>query len=190
MIIKWPECKQGHADDGYHYNLDLIPTLADLFDAKPSERWDGLSYAETITNGEDTGRDYLVLSQCAHVCQRSVLFDNWLYMRTYHDGFHLFPKEMLFNIEDDPREMNNLASERPDMCAKAAHTLYGWHDDMMATQSLSTINNFIDPLWQVIYEGGPLHAKGHLPKYTERLADTGRGWAVDELKKRHPREFE
>jgi hypothetical protein len=41
----------------------------------------------------------------------------------------------------------------------------------------------------VIKEGGPFHAKGHLPKYVRRLEETGRGHAVPELMRRHPREF-
>ena len=49
------------------------------------------------------------MSQCAHVCQRSVRFDDWLYMRSYHDGYHLFPQEMLFHLATDPHEQRNVA---------------------------------------------------------------------------------
>ena len=38
----------------------------------------------------------------------------WLYMRTYHDGFHPFPKHMLYDLAADPLESHNLAEERPD----------------------------------------------------------------------------
>ncbi|MGV2806789.1 sulfatase, partial [Clostridium perfringens] len=47
----------------------------------------------------------------------------------------------------------------------------------------------VDPLWTVMKEGGPYHAKGHLPRYIERLKNTGRGEAVPELMRRHPQEF-
>ena len=47
-----------------------------------------------------------------------------------------------------------------------------------------------DPLWTVIKEGGPLHARGQLAQYCRRLEETGRGGAIPELKRRHPREFE
>jgi len=39
----------------------------------------------------------------------------------------------------------------------------------------------VDPLWTVIKEGGPYHARGHLRAYCERLERTGRGWAIPEL---------
>lgn len=184
MIIRWPGGKTGHADSGLHYNLDLAPTLANLLNREHSPRWDGQSYAATITEGEEAGRDFLVLSQCAHVCQRSVRMGEWLYIRTYHDGYHLFPKEMLFNINDDPYQQKDLAADRPDLCQAAAHCLLEWHDEMM-----STMDTDVDPLWTVIREGGPCHAKGHLKQYCQRLEQTGRGGAVPELKRRHPVEF-
>ncbi len=183
MIIRWPGGKKKHVDKGFHYNIDLLPTLAEIFEQEPSKRWDGISYADSIFEGNDCGRDYLVISQCAHVCQRSVRFGDWLYMRTYHDGYHLFPEEMLFNIKNDPYEQNNLAEERPDICKEAVYLLNQWHDEMMKTMERPYDT---DPLWTVMKEGGPLHARGHLKKYIERLKVTGRGDKVEELIERHP----
>jgi len=185
FIVKWPGSNAGHVDDGFHYNLDLLPTLAELLGKERAPTWDGTSYAAAVRGEPDSGRPYLVLSQCAHVCQRSVRFDEWLYMRTYHDGFHLFPREMLFNIDQDPHEQHDLAEQMPDVCGRAARMLSEWHHEQMAKSPVRP-----DPLWQVIEEGGPLHAKGHLVQYCERLERTGRGWAVEELKRRHPQEFE
>jgi len=184
FIIKWPGCPAGHVDGGLHYNLDLLPTLAELFGKEPGPSWDGESYASAVKGQSCMGREYLVLSQCAHVCQRSVRFDRWLYMRTYHDGFHLFPGEMLFDIERDPHEQQDLAAQRSDICDRATGILNRWHDEQMSRRP-----GCPDPLWQVIEEGGPLHARGHLAAYCERLKETGRAWAVEELKRRHPQEF-
>ncbi len=184
MIVRWPGCKAGHVDTGLHYQIDLSPTLADLFGQEAQARWDGASYAGTITDGADCGRDHLILSQCCHVCQRSVRFGPWIYIRTYHDGYHLFPEEMLYNLQDDPHEQHDLAPDRPEVCAEAARILGHWHGEMMTSQP-----GQVDPLWTVMAEGGPAHARGSLPSYCERLKATGRGWAVEELKRKHPREF-
>jgi arylsulfatase A-like enzyme len=185
MILRWPDGGATGEDRGLHYNLDLPPTLAELLGREPSPDWDGQSYAPAVSRGEDCGRPYLVLSQCAHVCQRSVRFGPWLYMHTYHDGFHLFPDEMLFDIERDPHEQTDLASEHRDTCGEAVHHLSQWHRDMMAS-----MDHPRDPLWTVMEEGGPFHARGMLPRYVARLEATERGWAVAELKRRHPREFQ
>jgi choline-sulfatase len=186
MLIRWPGAPAGAVDTGLHYNLDLAPTLAELLNVAPSARWDGQSYAPALRGEPAAGHDYLVVSQCAHVCQRSVRFDDWLYLRTYHDGYHLFPQELLFNLAEDPHEERDLAAARPDLCHHAAHLLLDWHDRMMATQPAGYP---VDPLWTVMSEGGPEHARGALPKYCEYLEKTGRSWAIPELTRRHPGEF-
>ena len=175
---------KGHVDRGLRYNLDLAPTLCDLLGGRPGATWDGTSYAGTIRSGADTGRDALVVSQCAHVCQRSVRFGPWIYMRTYHDGYHMLPQEMLFDIDEDPHETHDLAPERPEVCREAAHRYLAWHDSMMATAVVKT-----DPMQTVLSEGGPFHANGQLAAYCEFLEKTDRAYAIPELKARHPREF-
>ena len=185
MIIRWPGLAEPAVDDGLHYSLDLSPTLAELLGQPARPRWDGRSYARALTDGAEADRDYLVVSQCSHVCQRGVRFGPWMYIRTYHDGYHLFGPEMLFNVVEDPHEQVDLAGRQPEVCRQAAHYLNEWHDEMMASMASDA-----DPLWTVIHEGGPSHARGQLAEYCRRLEATGRAWAVDELKRRHPQEFD
>ncbi|NRA37100.1 MAG: sulfatase [Planctomycetes bacterium] len=199
MIVRWPEGgAKGHVDTGLHYNLDIAPTMAELlqYDEKDGVKgglrtaaeklWDGHSFAASIKEKADTGYEDIVISQGAHVCQRGVRWGPWLYMRTYHDGFHLFNKEMLFNIEEDPREENDLTESRPEIVHEGAWRLQRWFDNMMDTMPEGYVE---DPLRVVIQEGGPLHARGQLRTYCERLEKTGRGEHIAELKRRHPREF-
>ncbi|HEY3375899.1 MAG TPA: sulfatase [Armatimonadota bacterium] len=185
MIIRWPGCAAGQVDDGLHYNLDLAPTLAELCGTPASPRWDGQSFAPAF-QGAACGHDALVVSQCAHVCQRSVRFGPWLYLRTYHDGYHLFPQEMLFNLAEDPHEQHDVAQAHPAVCHEGAARLGAWQENMMATMPEGYT---VDPLWTVMAEGGPLHARGALPSYCRYLEATERGWAVPELRRRHPGEF-
>ena len=182
MIIKFPGGASGVRNSKFHYNLDFAPTLMDLVGGEKQSLWDGYSFVDAIVNGEDIGRDEVVISQCAHVCQRSVRWDDWLYVRTYHDGFHLFPQEMLFNLEKDPHEQKNLAESKPDLCREGAWRLSRWQDSQM--QRMATNNKDVsDPMWTVISEGGPFHAsltngnpglKG-FEEYLERLIQTDRG---------------
>lgn len=190
MIVKWPGMQKDHVDKGLHYNLDLAPTAAELLGSKPWDKWDGESYAATLKNGEDTGRDSVVISQAAHVCQRSVRWDNWLYMRTYHDGYHPhFEDEMLFDVENDPHETMNLAVERPEILAEGAARLEKWRSAMIANMPFGYST---DPMDTVIEEGGPFHANpiwAPIEEYKKRLKETGRGHLIAEIAKRHP-EFE
>jgi len=184
MVVKWPGGLKNHIDHEMHYNLDLVPTLAELLDIESSKEWDGLSYAKTLINGQTCGHDYLVLSQMAHVCQRSVRCDDYLYMRTYHDGYHFFPKHMLFNLKEDPHEQHNIADNNPHLVNELAAKLFDWHDECMKKNNYEE-----DVLSTVMREGGPFHANGSLKNYTNYLIKTGREKAIEEYKKIHPREF-
>lgn len=184
MIIKWNGGQKGISDDSLRYNIDLAPTVADLFGLKKAKIWDGESYAKTITDGESVPRDYLVLSQMAHVCQRSVRFGDWIYMRTYHDGYHNFPKEMLYNIKEDFHETKNVAAEHPDICDQASHMLLDWFDEQMMKSETG-----VDPMQTVLREGGPYHTRGWLKYYCEHLRKTDRAEEAERLIARHPDEL-
>jgi len=178
---------QGHVDAGFHYNIDLAPTMAELLGTQPWDKWDGGSYAAAVTDAADAGRDAVVLSQGAHVCQRSVRWDNWLYMRTYHDGFHAhFAEEMLFDVATDPHETNDLAVEKPDILAQGRKRLAAWHEEMMQTMPFGET---VDPMDTVLAEGGPEHTRigcAALQTYGQRLRETGRGHWIGRIKERHP----
>lgn len=185
MIIKWPTGRKGVKAEGLHYNLDLISTLAELLEIKPSPEWDGKSFAKTIIDGTNCGHDHLVLSQMCHVCQRSVRTRDYIYIRTYHDGYHFFPKHMLFNLKDDPHEQHNLAPLHPEVVDAMASKLLDWHDQAMKK------NRYLyeDPMSTVLREGGPFHASMQLKNYVNHLEKTGRSEYIEKYKELYPHEF-
>lgn len=203
MIIRWPgkvsPSRIGGENTGLHYGLDLAPTIAELLGAEPPEVWDGESFAYALRDPESGGtatgapgsarkpdpvtggRSELIFGQAAGTVQRGVRFDNWMYVRTYHDGWNVLPKEMLFDLDADPYELTNLAEERPDICREAVYRLTNWHDEMMATMPEGYTT---DPLWTVIAEGGPAHSRHALPTFLKRLEDRGDGTAFAEATRR------
>ena len=186
MIISWPGMKRGHVDTGLHYNLDLLPTVSELLKTETSANWDGRSFSSSL-RGEDAGRAELVLSQMAHVCQRAVRWDRWLYIRTYHDGLHPhFGEDMLFDLCSDPHETTDLSARHPQIVHEAKARLHDWHDAMM---SKPYFGNTVDPLRTVLAEGGPFHAVLSPQQYTQymiRLLGTGREDGARALVGRHP----
>ena len=188
MIVRWPgKGTAGSADTGLRYNLDLVPTMAEILGVSSSDRWDGTSFAASIHGKVDSGHEHLVISQCAHVAQRSVLFDDWLYMRTYHDGFHPhFGEHMLYNLADDPHETTDLASRRSAELNRGIALLDGWHDTMMRTMPFPDTR---DPLFAMLHERGPFHAwvdQIVSNDYLNRLRLTGREAGLAELLEGHP----
>ncbi len=182
MIIKWPGMKTDHVDEGLRTNVDLLPTVAQLLEQPIHPSWDGKSYLDVLKGDACDGQESVILSQCAHVCQRSARFDDYLYIRTVHGGGHIFDDEMLFNIKDDPHQTKNLATELPEICAKGAKHILDWEYRMMKNSAYDT-----DPMWTVMREGGPHHARGHFDRFEQRLMDTGREKAAELFNKKYER---
>jgi len=176
LIVRWPRMKSGMVDPELHYNLDLPPTVTELLGQEGPPVWEGRSFASTIRDGRPSGRGYLVLSQCAWSCQRAVRFGPWIMIRTYHDGFKNFPPIMLFNVQEDPHETNNLADKHPTIVNQALAMLDEWHAEMMSSSAYAE-----DPLWTVMREGGPFHVRGALEEYCRRLRATGRAHHAEKL---------
>ncbi|MGI6744482.1 MAG: sulfatase [Eubacteriales bacterium] len=189
MIIKWPGMKTG-VEKSFHTNVDLAPTLAELFSLEPvgGYEYDGVSFAPALRGEAYEEQDGVVLTQCAHVCQRSARWDDWLYIRTVHGGYHLFPEQMLFNIKDDPHETNDLADKYSEICAEGARRILVWEQKML-TRSAYDYGYQGDPMYTVLAEGGPEHCRGELLGYMQRLRETGREWGVKELERIYARDL-
>jgi len=202
LIIRWPGLPVGRVDEELHYQTDMAATLVELVGAPIPPIWDGRGFAAAFQEclmgaplpavrdgqtfasasqaGMQKGRDFLVLSNCAWSCQRSVRWRDWMLLRTYHDGLKNLPPKMLFNVADDPHMTHDLTEERPDLVNEGLARLHEWQTEMM-----NTSESEVDPMWNVIREGGPFHTRGRLHAYCEHLRKTGRGHHADALLKRH-----
>jgi choline-sulfatase len=182
LIIRWPgitDKAAGSVDDAMHYHVDFAATAVELAGGEQPAGWDGQSFAAALRSGESRGRERIICSQAAWCVQRAVRWDHFMYIRTFHDAWHNFPDEMLFDIEADPHEQNNLAAVRPDLIQEGRKQLDAWKASMMKTSAHP------DPLETVLAEGGSLHSReGGLP-YLRRLQQTGRAELAEQLAKKH-----
>ena len=174
-------------DRALHYQVDWAATQLEMVGGKVPGNWDGQSFAAAFRTGQEQGRDYLVTSQGAWACQRGVRFDHdgeaYICLNTYHDGYKMLEPVMLFNLTQDPHEQHDLAAERPDLAHHALALLAEWQRGMMQTSTTD-----VDPLMTVMREGGPLHTRGCLRAYLQRLRDTGRAHHAERLARLHPDE--
>ncbi len=182
LIVSGPEVESG-VDDDFHYQVDLAPTMTELVGGTIPAGWDGVSFADSVRDGRSTGRPFLVLSQGAWACQRAVRWDDWLLIRTYHDGLKDFDPVELYNLAADPHEAENLARAKPDLVYEGLGKLDGWVSQRLIEAATDKAGGnpdaprgVTDPLWEVIREGGPYHARAdaQLPEYVDRLRETDR----------------
>jgi arylsulfatase A-like enzyme len=184
LIVRWPGLTdQPRVDRALHYQYDWAATLVELLGGQVSPNWDGRPFTQPFRQGREGGRAYLVTSQQAWACQRTVRFDDYLCLRTYHDGYKQLAPMMLFDLAADPHEQHDLASERPEVVDRAMKLLTDWRHEMM-----STSQHDVDPMMTVLREGGPHHTCGQLPAYLARLRATGRAHHAELLAARHPEE--
>jgi arylsulfatase A-like enzyme len=176
MILRWPGLPAGTRHQALHYQFDVNATILELLGQPVPSRWHGTGRADSWRSGADTGRDHLVVSQAAWACQRGVRFDDWLYLQTRHDAFHLWPDVMVFDVAGDPHQQHDLREARPDLVARGADLLQAWRAELLPGAARGR-----DPHDNVMAEGGPFHVRGRLPAYAERLRATGRGAAADAL---------
>jgi choline-sulfatase len=189
LIVRWPGVtSKATVDSALHYHFDWAATLLELANSHVPETWDGISFAQGLRNGNIAGRPYLVISQGAWACQRSVRFDvdgeGYLLMRTYHDGYKQLDPTMLFNLSQDPHEQTDLAGREPSIVNAAVRLLDEWHADMMRRSPVG-----VDPMMTVLREGGPYHTRSELSAYLTRLERTGRAHHAKTLAEKHAKEI-
>jgi choline-sulfatase len=181
LILKWPGADDlnGKQFDAFHYQIDASATILEMLEVKVPRLWDGVSFADSLQRGEDSGRDHLVVSQGAWTCQRGVRWDDYILIDSMHDGYHLFDDTMLFNLKDDPHETTNIAADEPAIRDEGLAKLGNWHAEMMVDAARGR-----DPLQNVIDEGGPYHVRGKLAEYLVRLRQTDRHSYADALEEK------
>lgn len=188
LVVRWPASSSARVDTALHYQYDWGATLVDLAGGRVPDNWDGESFASAFRDDRERGRDFLVMSQCAHAAQRSVRFEHngesFLYLRSHHDGYKMVDPVMLFNLTEDPHERKDVSANAPDVARRGANMLAEWTADMMRKSSTD-----VDPLMTVLREG-PLHVRGSLPSYLRRLRATGRAHHAKRLAERHADELE
>ena len=187
LVVRWPGVFEGGTAHGaLRYQLDFAATTLEAAGGSVPGNWSGQSFFHELNDARDGGREYVVLSQGAHVCQRGVRFDaegeRYLYLRTYHDGYKMLEPVMLFNLTDDPHEERDVSRERPELLARAAAHLEAW-----LAEAMRRSKGNVDPMMTALREG-PLHARGNVKRYAERLRATGRAHHARRLLERHPEE--
>ncbi|MHA1986034.1 MAG: sulfatase [Promethearchaeota archaeon] len=169
MVIKWPEKNWKKEYNSLIYQNDIAATVIEGLGQKIPEFWDGRSFFRNIENDEKIGRHSLVISQNAWSCQRTIRFDNWTLIKTFHTGLKNFPEIMLYDYEKDFHMIKNVADDKPEIVNQGLNLLNKWYEEI----SEKTPQNE-DPMNIVLREGGPYHTRDQLERYLQRLKESER----------------
>lgn len=111
-------------------NVDVPPTIVDYAGLEVPEQWQGESLRPVVEGGLDADewRDHLVVDHGLYTAQRAVVTDRWKFIRTYHPGLWggVVPDRQLFDVDADPFEQEDLATDRPSVVTDLEGRMSTW----------------------------------------------------------------
>lgn len=135
LILAGPGIPEGEESDTFCYLMDIFPTLCSLAGVEPPEGIDGLDLSPVWRGELPSVRETLFTSY--RDLMRAVRDRRWKLIR-YPQIDHL----QLFDLEADPHETRNLASD-PGQAARVAqltNLMRDWQQQVGDTQALSVPN--------------------------------------------------
>ena len=111
--------------------------------------------------------------------KRAVRTPRYRLIRTIHSGIYPLAPLYLFDMQDDPNQTRNLATERPDALAELDHLLSAWWHEHCTGSDAS-----LDPFQLQMAAGFPPDIYCSLDAMLARLRDTGREGQYQDLVRR------
>lgn len=174
--------KPGSSCSGFVYNVDVIATITDLVGLPVPSGWDGTSFLPAIHGDHWQGHDYLVMDHGLYVCQRAVRDKKWYFIRTYHPGlFRQFDEVTLYDMENDPNQVVNVAELHPDVVKEMDSRLIDWMQ-----KNVMKPGHKVDPMQKVIETGPWKYLTVH--NWVDRLQKLGYPEAAEKLQNEYAKE--
>lgn len=136
LVICAPGMEKGTERNVYCYLSDIYPTLCDLVGIRPAASVTGKSLFPVMKKKENKHRDHLFLAY--NSIQRGIVKDGWKYIIYNINGEKI---EQLFNLNNDPWEMVNLAGLAPYMFMKNAYK-HLLEEEMKKGNDFCDLNDF------------------------------------------------
>ena len=125
-IVTWPtKIMPGTKSDHPSTFYDFFATVSDIIGNPLSNRTDGISYYPSLTGKEQKVHDYLYWEFPAYGGQQAIRIDKWKGIkRDLLKG----PADLkLYDLYKDPKELNNVAVNHPDLVDKMEKLLKEAH---------------------------------------------------------------
>jgi choline-sulfatase len=190
LIISWPGITDtsdlppaSRIVDSLIYQLDLAPTVLELLGMEIPTRWDGRSFAPAVQGKSFDGRDHLIMGAGIYAFQRAVRTKQYRLIRTIHSGLFPYDPLYLFDLQTDPQQRHNLATERPDVVAQLDHLLVEW-----LWRYTTGPDGVRDPFQEQLEAGFNPDLYCPRPRLEERLRDLGRDDQLADLSRRRDRQ--
>jgi len=177
MVVRWPGMSGRGCNDALIYNVDLCPTLCDLYGLPTPAGWDGVSFVSAIEGKQFDGHEYLVYDHGIYTLSRAVRTKDWTLIQMSHPGLYPYDEPFyLHDLGEDPYQQVNLYHDRRDKFDELAGYMAEWRFEQVRKGGAP------DPLEQMVTTGP--FAYYDPQRMDDRLRWTGREKQADELQAR------
>lgn len=132
MLMQWPAgLPKGKVYESLSSHVDILQTLIDLSDVTPSVAMDGKTLANSIRAAGPPERDEVFLDVMNHGYMTRKGPWKFVLNVSVWDGDMHHKIDELYNLEDDPAEMHNLAfdQEYSERIEKMKANIFQWLDE-------------------------------------------------------------
>jgi len=148
LIMRYPPMTpRGKRFEGLvQSTLSLMPTILDLFEIERPSRMEGKNLIDMANGDEEPWREIYV-NQGLWTAKRAIRTQKWKLIKTLEKAFWETPEIELFDMERDPNETENLASEKTRIVDKLELRMERW--------KRKNLGRRIDPLELIVNIGLP-----------------------------------
>ncbi len=130
LIFRWPgKVPAGVRSKAMTLEQDLVPTILDLCGLKSvakGVKFDGKSTVPYFKDTEATPRSEFYISECTWMRKQGWRTPIWKFWEALEPDFHGKPPVELYNIIEDPEELNNLAKKEPQIVETLRGRMNAW----------------------------------------------------------------
>ncbi|MHB9132393.1 MAG: sulfatase family protein [Armatimonadota bacterium] len=127
MIIRYPgKMPAGKRVAGYSQIKDLVPTVLELAEITVPEQFDGRSLVPMALGQELTHETEFYFTECTWMRKHGWRTPEWKLIVSLEPDFHFKPPVELYNLLEDPEELQNLAEQLPEVVAFLTARMEAW----------------------------------------------------------------
>ncbi|NKB70721.1 MAG: sulfatase-like hydrolase/transferase [Candidatus Latescibacteria bacterium] len=111
---------------GKTLHQDLVPTVLKLLGVRSKIKFDGQSLLPLIEGKQATNYSEFYITECTWMRKHGWRTPEWKLMVALEPDFHFKPEFELYNLLQDPLELDNRAAREPEMVAHLKGRMDAW----------------------------------------------------------------
>ncbi|MHB0858579.1 MAG: sulfatase family protein [Anaerolineae bacterium] len=127
LILRYPgRIPAGQRVGGYTQHIDLVPTLLELAEIESDIAFDGQNLMPLVRGEAASNRSEYYITECTWMRKHGWRTPEWKLIVALEPDFHGKPEVELYNLVQDPGELDNVAEREPDVVTTLKRRMRQW----------------------------------------------------------------